>query len=51
MKTTAKNQKKRISSKVVLEGQQVLPKETLELGFQYQYSTIKSALTNIVPNV
>ena len=38
-------------SKVVLEGQQVLPKETLELGFQYQYSTIKSALTNIVPNV
>ena len=38
-------------SKVVLEGQQVLPKETLELGFQYQYSTIKPALQNIVPNV
>ncbi|EAZ89142.1 thylakoid membrane protein ThyD [Crocosphaera chwakensis] len=38
-------------SKVVLEGQQVLPKETLALGFQYQYLTIKSALMDIVPKM
>ena len=38
-------------SKVVLEGQQVLPKETLELGFQYQYPMIKSALMDIVPKI
>ena len=38
-------------SKVVLEGQQVLPKETLALGFQYQYPTIQSALTDIVPKI
>ncbi|MDJ0843259.1 thylakoid membrane protein ThyD [Crocosphaera sp.] len=38
-------------SKVVLEGQQVLPKETLSLGFQYEYPTIKSALMEIVPKI
>ncbi|ACB52754.1 putative YfcH-like cell division inhibitor [Crocosphaera subtropica ATCC 51142] len=38
-------------SKLVLEGQQVLPKETLALGFQYQYPTIKSALMDIVPKM
>ncbi|MEM8778282.1 MAG: TIGR01777 family oxidoreductase [Cyanobacteria bacterium P01_G01_bin.49] len=36
---------------VVLKGQQVLPKATQDLGFQYQYSTIKSALTDIVPKI
>lgn len=33
---------------VVLEGQQVLPKRTLETGFEYQYSTVKSALQEIL---
>jgi uncharacterized protein (TIGR01777 family) len=33
---------------VVLEGQQVLPKRTLESGFQYQYPHLKSALTQIL---
>jgi uncharacterized protein len=35
-------------SKVVLEGQQVLPKATQEIGFQYRYPTVKPALTEIV---
>jgi len=35
-------------AKVVLEGQQVLPKATQAAGFQYQYSTLKPALQNIV---
>lgn len=35
-------------SKVVLEGQQVLPKATLAIGFQYKYPTIKPALTDII---
>ena len=33
---------------VVLEGQQVLPKRTLAVGFDYQYSTVKQALEEIV---
>ncbi len=33
---------------VVLEGQQVLPKRTLAAGFEYQYPTLKQALTQIV---
>ncbi len=33
---------------VVLEGQQVLPKRTLASGFNYQYSTLKQALAEIV---
>ena len=35
-------------AKVVLEGQQVLPKKTQSAGFQYQYPELKSALTEIV---
>ena len=35
-------------AKVVLEGQQVLPKKTQAAGFQYQYPELKSALTEIV---
>jgi uncharacterized protein (TIGR01777 family) len=39
------------AAKVVLEGQQVLPKQTQAIGFQYQYPTIKSALAEIVANL
>jgi uncharacterized protein len=35
-------------AKVVLEGQQVLPKNTLASGFQYEYSTVKPALAQIL---
>lgn len=35
-------------AKVVLEGQQVLPKRTLASGFNYQYSDLKSALNQIL---
>jgi hypothetical protein len=35
-------------AKVVLEGQQVLPKRTLASGFDYQYSSLKSALEEIL---
>ena len=35
-------------AKVVLEGQQVLPKKTQSARFQYQYPELKSALTEIV---
>ncbi|MCC5624586.1 TIGR01777 family oxidoreductase, partial [Nostoc sp. CHAB 5715] len=33
---------------VVLEGQQVLPKRTLETGFEYKYPNLHSALTQIL---
>jgi uncharacterized protein (TIGR01777 family) len=33
---------------VVLEGQQVLPKRTQSYGFDYQYPTVKSALSEIL---
>ena len=33
---------------VVLEGQQVLPKRTLENGFEYQYPKLQAALTEIL---
>lgn len=33
---------------VVLEGQKVLPKKTLENGFQFQYSNIDPAISNIL---
>ncbi|MER3435088.1 MAG: TIGR01777 family protein [Leptolyngbya sp. ERB_1_1] len=33
---------------VVLEGQQVLPKRTLSTGFEYQYPTVKQALSAIL---
>ncbi|GFE67672.1 TIGR01777 family oxidoreductase [Chroococcus sp. FPU101] len=35
-------------SKVVLEGQQVLPKATQNIGFKYQYPNLKSALQEII---
>lgn len=35
-------------AKVVLEGQQVLPKRILASGFEYQYSSLKSALEQIL---
>ena len=35
-------------AKVVLEGQKVLPKQTLAIGFQYQYPTLKLALEEIL---
>jgi hypothetical protein len=35
-------------SKLVLEGQQVLPKRTTSYGFKYQYPTVKEALTEIL---
>lgn len=35
-------------AKVVLEGQQVLPKHTQSIGFQYQYPQLKSALQEIL---
>ncbi len=35
-------------AKVVLEGQQVLPKKTTSYGFKYQYPTAKQALTEIL---
>jgi uncharacterized protein (TIGR01777 family) len=35
-------------SKVVLEGQQVLPQKTQAIGFQYQYPDLKAALQEIV---
>jgi hypothetical protein len=39
------------SAKVVLEGQQVLPKATQAIGFQYQYPTLKPALTEIISKI
>lgn len=35
-------------AQVVLEGQQVIPTRTLDTGFQYQYTEVKSALLDIV---
>lgn len=35
-------------AKVVLEGQQVLPKRTMETDFDYQYATVKPALVEVV---
>lgn len=35
-------------AKVVLEGQQVLPKKTTSYGFEYQYPTTKEALAEIL---
>lgn len=36
------------AAQVVLEGQQVLPKRTLEMGFDYEYTTLKPALQQVV---
>lgn len=35
-------------AKLVLEGQQVLPKKTTSYGFKYQYPTVKEALAEIL---
>ena len=35
-------------AKVVLEGQQVLPKRTISSGFEYRYPTVKQALEEIL---
>ena len=35
-------------SKVVLEGQQVLPKQTQAVGFKYKYPQLKPALKEIL---
>ncbi|BAY27222.1 hypothetical protein NIES2100_70440 [Calothrix sp. NIES-2100] len=35
-------------AKVVLEGQEVLPKRTVAAGFEYQYPNLRSALTQIL---
>lgn len=35
-------------AKVVLEGQKVLPKKTLDAGFEFKYSTLKEALEKIL---
>jgi hypothetical protein len=35
-------------AKVVLEGQQVLPKRTQSVGFQYQYPAVKQALEEVL---
>ena len=36
------------AAKVVLEGQQVLPKRTQSSGFEYQYPTVRQALTEVI---
>lgn len=36
------------AAQAVLEGQKVIPKQTQEQGFSYQYSTVKPALADIV---
>jgi uncharacterized protein len=36
------------AAKVVLEGQQVLPKRTLDAGFTYQFPTVKPALEEVL---
>lgn len=36
------------AAKVVLEGQQVLPKRTEKQGFQFQYATVKPALEEVL---
>lgn len=37
-------------AKIMTEGQKVVPKRTLESGFQYKYPNIDSALQQIVSN-
>jgi hypothetical protein len=33
---------------MIIEGQKVIPKRVIELGFQYQYPTIKEAIQQII---
>jgi len=35
-------------AKLLLEGQKVVPKRTLELGYKYKFPELKAALANIV---
>lgn len=35
-------------AKLLLEGQKVIPKRTLELGYKYKFPELKAALINIV---
>jgi uncharacterized protein len=39
------------AAQVVLEGQRVLPKHTLDSGYQYQYPTLKQALEEVLSHV
>jgi uncharacterized protein len=39
------------AAKVVLEGQQVFPKRTLDAGFTYQFQTVKPALEDVLSSV
>lgn len=39
------------AAQVVLQGQQVLPKRTLETGFNYQYTTLKPAIEQVVKSM
>ncbi|KAA8492408.1 Epimerase family protein SDR39U1-like, chloroplastic [Porphyridium purpureum] len=39
------------SSTLVLDGQKVLPKRTLESGYKFKYSTIDEAMTEIVQSI
>ena len=36
------------AAQVVLEGQEVLPKATQSMGFEFQYPNLKSSLTKIL---
>jgi NAD dependent epimerase/dehydratase family enzyme len=36
------------AAQVVLEGQEVLPKATQSIGFEFQYPNLKSSLTKIL---
>jgi hypothetical protein len=39
------------AANVILEGQQVLPKNTQATGFTYQYENVKPALADIVAKI
>jgi len=39
------------AAKLVLEGQQVLPKRVLDTNFEYQYPTVKAALSQVVASM
>jgi len=38
-------------AKIVLEGQEVLPKATQAIGFDYRYPNLEAALEEIVPKM
>ncbi|WP_267383866.1 TIGR01777 family oxidoreductase [Cyanobacterium sp. uoEpiScrs1] len=39
------------ASKLIVEGQHVLPKRTQSIGFKYQYPNLEKALVDIVPRI